>query len=264
MFELTFLLLRLHFEIHKMAKPGELTYFSQLGDKGRAHAINKPFSDPECPEIFCNIAFFLGMLPPPPAKILECGCGTAWLSYFLAKKGYKCVGQDISQEALDLAMEFPVFQSGETVRFECTDFENMGDADQYDAVIFNGSLHHAEDEQAAIDSAYRVLKKGGVFLSIEPGAGHEKRSKKVIEQYDVGDRDMPPKLQIKCGRKSGFSEFKIYIHPSQLFKIFYDRTTTRTVGLLNFLLMIPGFNYLALIFIQIFYKRNDGAVWMRK
>jgi SAM-dependent methyltransferase len=247
-----------------MAKPGEVTYFSQIGDDGRAHARNKPFSDPECPEMLCNAAFFLGMLPPPPARILECGCGTAWLSYFLAKRGYQCVGQDISQEALDLAKEFPVFQSGEPVHFECADFENMGEANQYDAVIFNGSLHHAEDEQAAIDSAYRVLKKGGVFLSIEPGVGHEKRSRKVIELYNVGDRDMPPKLQLKCGRKSGFSEFKVYIHPSQLFKIFFERTTTRTEGLLNYALKIPGVNYLALIFIQFFYKRNDGAVLMRK
>lgn len=247
-----------------MAKPGELTFFSQLGEKGRAYAVNKPFSDSECPEMFCNTAFLLAMLPPPPAKVLECGCGTGWLSYFLAKRGYQCVGQDVSQEALDLAREHPVFQSGETVRFECADFENMGDANQYDAVIFYGSLYHAEDEQAAIDSAYRVLKKGGVFVSIEPGVGHEKRSRKVIEQYNVGDRDMPPKLQVKCGKKSGFTEFKIYIHPSHLFKIFYERSTLRTVGILRYGLMIPGFNYLALLFIQLFYKRNDGAVLMRK
>lgn len=247
-----------------MAKPGELTYFSQIGEKGRAYAVDKPFSAPECPEFLCNAGFFFAMLPPPPARILECGCGTGWMSYFLAKKGYQCVGQDISQEALDLAKEFPTFNSSKPVTFECTDFENMGEADQYDAVIFNGSLHHAEDEQAAIDSAYRVLKKGGVFVSVEPGVGHEERARKVIEEYDLGDRDMPPTLQIKCGKKAGFTEFKTYVHPAHVFKVFYGRTTNRTVGLLNSILKIPGVSYLALLYIMVFNKRNDGAVFMRK
>ena len=86
----------------------------------------------------------------------------------------------------------------------------------------------------------------------------------MIKQYDVEDRDMPPKLQIQRGMNSGFTEFKVYIHPSQLFKIFYERTTTLTVGFLDHVLKITGFNYLVLIFIQMFYKRNNGAVLMRK
>jgi len=213
-----------------LAKSGEFTYFDQIGEEGRNHSLGKPFSDSECSETFADLAFLFGHLPEPPARILECGCGTGWLSYFLARRGYKCVGQDVSDEAIKLAEKNLPFVQEDDVKFICSDFESLNYENEFDAVIFYSSLHHAEDELAAIESAYRSLRKGGILLAIEPGVGHE-------EQIT-------------------------YPHPSHLMKIFYGRPPR---GALNKTLWkIPGFKYLALLGLLIYFKRNNGAVLMRK
>ena len=246
----------------QLAKSGEFTYFDQIGEEGRNHSLGKPFSDSECSETFADLAFLFGHLPEPPARILECGCGTGWLSYFLARRGYKCVGQDVSDEAIKLAEKNLPFVQEDDVKFICSDFESLNYENEFDAVIFYSSLHHAEDELAAIESAYRSLRKGGILLAIEPGVGHEEQSREVIELFDVGDRDMPPALIIRRGKQAGFTEFITYPHPSHLMKIFYGRPPR---GALNKTLWkIPGFKYLALLGLLIYFKRNNGAVLMRK
>ena len=44
----------------------------------------------------------MGFLPDPPARILDMGCGGGWTSIFFAKRGYEVVGQDISQDMIDV------------------------------------------------------------------------------------------------------------------------------------------------------------------
>ena len=245
-----------------MPRPGELTYYSQVGEEGRRYAIRKPFTDPECPDLFAELAFIFSRLPGPPARVLECGCGTGWLSYFLARRGYRVTGQDVSEEALALARENPVFQDTADIDFICSDFENLASEEEYDAVVFCGSLHHAEDELAAIRCAYRALKPGGMFLSIEPGKGHEKRSKHVIEAYDVGDRDMPPTLQVRRGREVGFREFEVCVHPVHTQRLVYRPSSS--LPWVQRLLSLPGVAFLALLALKLWFKRNNGAVIMRK
>lgn len=245
-----------------MPRAGELTYYTEVGEEGRRYALQKPFVDPECPDLFAELAFIFAKLPGPPARVLECGCGTGWLSYFLAKRGYRVTGQDVSAEALALARDNPVFRESESLEFVCSDFESLGFEDEYDAVVFCGSLHHAEDELAAIRCAHRSLKPGGVFLSIEPGRGHEKRSKHVIETYDVGDRDMPPTLQVRCGKAVGFREFEVCVHPVHSQRLLY-RPAVPSSGV-HRLLAVPGMKTLALLALSLWFKRNNGAVVMRK
>lgn len=245
-----------------LTKQGEYTYFSQIGEAGRNHSIGKPFTDPECAETLADLAFLFSQLPEPPARVLECGCGTGWLSFFLAKRGYQVIGQDVSAEAVELAKKNPPFIQNGDVEFICSDFESMTYQDEFDAVIFYSSLHHSEDELSAIASAYKALKSGGVLLAIEPGLGHEENSQEVIEKYDVGDRDMPPSLITRRGKEVGFCSFKTYPHPSHLMKIFYGRVPHGTFR--QRLWKIPGLKYLVLIVLMIYHKQDNGVVVMHK
>jgi SAM-dependent methyltransferase len=243
-------------------KEGELTYFSQLGESGRQHSIGKPFSDGKCHEMFADLSLLFEKLPRPPAKVLECGCGTGWLSYFLAKRGYRVTAQDVSEEAVELARENPHWRGYGEVEFVCSDFEHLDLENEYDAVVFYGSLHHAQDELGAISSAYRALRQGGIFLSFEPGKGHEKRSRHVIEQYDVGDRDMPPTLQIRRGKEVGFREFEVYMHPGQANRLLYGSEDDLPYS--RWIWKIPGTRLAALALLKIWLKRKNGVVLMRK
>lgn len=245
-----------------MPKEGELTYFSQIGESGRKHSIGKPFSDGKCHEMFADLSFLLTKLPKPPAKVLDCGCGTGWLSYFLARRGYTVTGQDVSEEAIALAQTSSPWPEPGAVEFVCSDFEGLDLNEEYDAVVFYGSLHHAQDELGAIRSAHKALKPGGTFLSIEPGKGHEERSRLIIEEYDVGDRDMPPTLQIQRGKEVGFRSYKTYVHPSHLNKLVYGPEDALPGH--RWLWRIPGMRLAVLALLAFWLKRNNGAVLMRK
>ena len=78
-------------------------------------------------------------------------------------------------------------------------------------LLFFTCLHHAVNAQNAINSVYRALKPGGIFIAVEPGSGHAKRAKPVMEKYGTTERDMPPSLIIKLGKLSGFSRAKVYV-----------------------------------------------------
>lgn len=245
-----------------MTKPGEYTYFSRIGEEGREHSINKPFSDNETSRFFMDMGALFSLLPPPPARILECGCGTGWLSYFLARKGYDVVGQDCCADAIELAEANQVFIKKGNVEFICSDFEGLDYDEKFDGVIFYASLHHSEDPERAIARSYKVLKHGGVFVAIEPGLGHGKKSKQTREEFYVGDRDMPAHLVVKYGKKVGFRQFKIYQHAGQLVSTLYNDEPHSEI--MKRIWRISGVRIMALLSSILFYKQFNGTVWMKK
>jgi SAM-dependent methyltransferase len=246
-----------------MPRAGELTYFHNIGEDGRDHSINKPFSDQDTPLLFMDIGLIFSLLPSPPARVLECGCGTGWLSYFLSRKGFDVVGQDCSADAIDLAKSNPIFaKANGNVSFICSDFESLEYENEFDAVIFYSSLHHSDDEGKAIKNAYRALKENGVFIAIEPGLGHERRAKEVIAKYDVGDRDMPPYLVAKRGKEIGFKKTKFYVHSGLLLATVYKHIPKNRAARL--VLSVPGIKLFVFLFFSLFYKRYSGIVRMVK
>lgn len=245
-----------------MPRAGEYTYFEKIGPEGRRHSINKPFSGAETPRLFMDMGALFSLLPPPPARILECGCGTGWLCYFLARKGYDVVGQDCSSDAIQLARTNALFTETGKVEFLCSDFEELGFENEFDAVVFYAALHHAQRAREAIHGACRALRKGGVFVAVEPGRGHQAAAGKTIEKCDVGDRDMPPRLVVREGRRAGFTETRIYQHPGQLTSTLYaERPHSKA---LSGLWRIPGMRVIFLLASILFYKRFNGLVWMKK
>ncbi|NWK96627.1 hypothetical protein DM806_13340 [Sphingobium lactosutens] len=207
-----------------MPKAGELTYLANLGEGGREHSLEKPFSDPSCGIALASIGFIMTLLPPPPARILDLGCGGGWTSIFFAKRGYEVVGQDIAPDMIDLARE-NCARHGLSARlsFLCGDFESLDLDGSFDAAIFFDSLHHAEDELLAIGSAYKALKPGGALITHEPGEGHATAPESIeaMRIYGVTERDMPPHLIMRRGKEVGFTDARILPIPHYLHDLFY-------------------------------------------
>lgn len=152
------------------------------------------------------------------------GCGAGWTSIFYAKRGYDVLGQDISEDMIDLARENQARQNvGDNLSFIGADYETIDLDGQFDAVVFFDCLHHAEDERAAIQSAYRALKPGGVLITHEPGEGHASAPGSVhaMELYGVTEKDMPPHLIIRHGVDAGFSSHRVYPMQHELMEMFY-------------------------------------------
>src|SRR5262245_29068390 len=207
-----------------MPQPGELTYYERIGEAGRQHAVGKPFSDDECGLYLMRAGALFSLLPLPPARVLDCGCGTGWLSGFLARRGYDVVGTDVSPDAIRLANANPVFggsRNGHAPIFTVADSESLPFSSEFDAVVFFDSLHHATDEYEALKSAFRALRPGGVCIALEPGRGHARKSSAVDAEFDVTDKDMPPRHVCRVGRRVGFARSRVVPAPQHLGKALY-------------------------------------------
>ena len=101
-----------------------------------------------------TLPFVRDQLPPPPARVLELGCG--WLGGFvpaLRLEGYDAIGID---------PEAPVGPE-----FHQVEFEQYETRESADAVVASTSLHHVADVQDVVDRIGRALAPGGVVVVVE-------------------------------------------------------------------------------------------------
>lgn len=142
------------------------------------------------------------------------------------------IGQDIASSMTDLARERAAVEEVEgRLSFICGDFESGGFVDEFDGVIFHDCLHHAEDVRAAIASAYRALKPGGVLITHEPGEGHSTApgSIEAMRLYGVAERDMPPHLIWRHAQEIGFRSFRLFPMLQELLEVFYHQPPLKTL-----------------------------------
>ncbi len=95
-------------------------------------------------------AFVEEHVAPPPARVLEIGCGSGDLARALAADGFEIVAVD------PRAPDGPWFRQ---IRLE--DFAEPG---PFDAIVASLSLHHVEDLDAAVDKIAGVLDADGVLV----------------------------------------------------------------------------------------------------
>jgi SAM-dependent methyltransferase len=98
-------------------------------------------------------AFVLGELPPPPARVLEIGCGAGRLALEIADAGYDVLAIDPD------APDGPIFRQ--------TTLEELDDPGPFDAVVANRSLHHIHDLGAAVDRIGSVVQPGRRVILVE-------------------------------------------------------------------------------------------------
>jgi SAM-dependent methyltransferase len=212
-----------------MSKAAEQAYLEKIGAGGQQHAKEKPFSDVNRGLSLASMGAIFTLLPPPPGRLLDLGCGTGWTSVFFAKSGYDVVGQDISLDMIRLGEENKAFAGTTSLNFVHGDYESLGFRDEFDCAVFFDSLHHAEDERAALRSAFDALKPGGMLITHEPGEGHAttQASIEAMAQYGVTERDMPPHLIIRRGREIGFGACDVFPMPHELNRFFYENERPR-------------------------------------
>lgn len=197
-------------------KQGEIDYMKSIGTEGAQGAYDKPFSHFTCSKNLVDLGIIMAVLPPPPARLLDLGCGTGWTSAFFARRGYAVTGQDIAPDMIEFAERNKRRYEAERLDFVVGDYEALNFAEPYDCAVFYDSLHHATDERAALDSAFRALRPGGVLVTHEPGEGHSKSadSLRAMELYGVTEKDMPPHHIRRICREIGFSGFEFLPDPT--------------------------------------------------
>lgn len=206
-------------------KQGERDYYRHIGAEGLAHAKAKPFSDHRTGHYLADLGALLILLPPPPARILDLGCGTGWTSRFLGKAGYTVVGIDIAPEAIQAATDSLGPEEGGRVTFQVGDYETPPAQGVFDYVLFYDALHHAEDETAALRCAYHALKPKGAVFAFEPGKGHRESESSIraVREFGVHEKEMPPRYLKTLGQRVGFRSAVSVPTPHELARTLYRR-----------------------------------------
>lgn len=247
-----------------MTKQAEIDYPDRIGEAGRTHLRGKPFSDAEAPSRLIAMGAILGLLPPRPADILDCGVGGGWTSRFLARAGYRVVGVDISPRMIAIAEEDRAREGLAGVSLQVSDYETSPFAEQFGAVLFFDALHHAEDEAAAIGAAYRALRPGGVLVTYEPGEGHaaSEAGAHARAEWGVTEKDMPPWRIIELARALGMHSARVLPDPTAVERIVFGRARTpRDEKRLSFrLIRLAAFA--KLLFVR--HYRRSSIVVLRK
>lgn len=246
-----------------MAKQGEIDYLKNIGPEGVRHAANKPFSDPNCAGYLMGIAAIRSLLPPPPARLLDLGCGTGWTSMFFAKMGYEVVGVDIAADMIRCARDLKQREGLDNIDFAVSDYEHLRYESEFDCAVFFDALHHAVDESLAVKAAFKALKPGGVCVTSEPGKGHahQPASLRAIEEFGVTEKDMPPAKVISLGRAAGFKIFNVYPGASTTQAAMYGRATNEK---LSKLVRRIAMRHAFLLASSVLKSRLGGIVTMQK
>lgn len=99
-------------------------------------------------------------------SVLDLGCGTGWLSVYLAKQGFNLTGLDISVQAIKLAREWASKEDLD-IHFDVGDIADMPYPDAvFDAVVANSIFEHFPIDVAEITMKRlkRILVPGGTFI----------------------------------------------------------------------------------------------------
>ena len=118
---------------------------------------------------------------PKDARILELGCGPAYLWKECSNRipaGWDITLSDLSSGMLDAAWRNLVV-TGRAFKFEEIDAQSIPyEAETFDVVIANYMLYHVPDRPKALREINRVLKLGGRLIAATVGENH------LIEMMD--------------------------------------------------------------------------------
>lgn len=103
----------------------------------------------------------------PGAAVLDLGAGCGWMSYRLAALGFRSVAVDLLVNESDGLGAATFYRAHLPVMFGRVqaDLTRLPFCSgQFDAALFNASLHYAESYEETLGEALRCLKTGGLLL----------------------------------------------------------------------------------------------------
>lgn len=95
-------------------------------------------------------------------RLLDVGCGSGWLPYFFARRGFEAFGIDLKQTCFEVRPQPNLSLSpGDATTLPFPD-------GQFDVVIANTALEHMTEPEVVLRQMARVLKPGGLLFVTGP------------------------------------------------------------------------------------------------
>jgi len=161
---------------------------------------------------------------PMDAKILELGCGPAYMWKECANRipaGWDITLSDLSSGMVDAAWRNLV-TTGRNFKFKEMDAQSILNEDEmFDSVIANHMLYHVPDRTKALAEIKRVLKPGGRFIATTVGNLHLQEMNDWLRQVslDKSYESMTDSFTLENGLeqlKSFFSHVTLTCYPDNL------------------------------------------------
>lgn len=214
------------YEDEQVAFDNERNYYETLKGMGKSDAeldsscMRKPFWQGQlCHNELSDFGelqlAFQKLGVEPPARLLEVGCGTAWMSEFFAAMGFSIMATTIEEDSRIYAekrMEsLRVKGLSADIEFRTAPMEYIDkaveDVEPFDGLFVYEALHHAYSWEKSIGAFARCLKPGGwCIIANEPNLLHtfvSYRVGKLSNTHEVGIN--PGSLQRKL-KEAGFSK----------------------------------------------------------
>lgn len=104
-------------------------------------------------------------------KILDCACGSGWLSFYLNEHGFEVEGIDISPSGIKLGKEIIKEKNIQKVNIQVGDILELDRLflnASFDGALINACLEHLDFVRAKIffQKISKVLKKDGVLFGV--------------------------------------------------------------------------------------------------
>jgi ArsR family transcriptional regulator len=104
----------------------------------------------------------------PPLVVADLGSGEGLLSELLAQRSKKVIAVDNSEKIVAFGAAKAKKNGLRNLEFRLGDLQNPPiEAGSVDLVILSQALHHAEDPEMAVASAYRLLRSRGQILILD-------------------------------------------------------------------------------------------------
>lgn len=109
--------------------------------------------------------YLVSFFPPPPAEVLDVGCGLGLSAYLLSRKGYKVTAIAPSPEIINYAQQ----KYGEDgIKFEVLGFFDEDEVvfaqEKYDVLFFQESAQYVSPIDDVMKKARRLLKENGFLI----------------------------------------------------------------------------------------------------
>ncbi|HVA96959.1 MAG TPA: class I SAM-dependent methyltransferase [Candidatus Acidoferrales bacterium] len=149
-------------------------------------------------------------------KVLDIGSGVGTIDFYLASKGKKVTGIEISENAVEIAgANAQLFNLDKKIEYITAEFPNKVKNKDYDLVLFSEVIEHLEDDAKALNDIWKVLKPGGILVITTPSKNAPLYRMGLLNKFDkdVGHLRRYTLLEIEAlVKNSGFNIIKSGVH----------------------------------------------------
>lgn len=116
--------------------------------------------------------------------VIDCGCGVGTIDFYLASRGHKVVGIDISKRAIDLANTSKKIMRQKLTEFICGDLSSYDFGSGFSYFICSEVLEHCSSDVLIVKKLYESLNDMGIGIVSAPSLNAPLYRLGLLSEFD--------------------------------------------------------------------------------